>query len=64
MEICVVSMKCKDCMVCMLLQERRRQVDESDRAELLMRLKGDDVARTMAEERGYDPEVFISSAHV
>mmetsp|Transcript_25270 Transcript_25270/g.42349 ORF Transcript_25270/g.42349 Transcript_25270/m.42349 type:complete len:225 (+) Transcript_25270:281-955(+) len=37
-------------------KERRRQADESDRAELLMRLKGDDVARTMAEERGYDPE--------
>jgi len=46
-------------------KERRRQVDEQDRAELLSRLNGDDVARTLAEERGYDPEsqAFTSAAN-
>jgi hypothetical protein len=39
------------------LQEHRRQADERDRAELMMRIDGDEVARHIASERGYDPEV-------
>eukprot|EP00959_Pyramimonas_sp_CCMP1952_P263033 5500365-Pyramimonas_sp.AAC.1 len=50
---CIVQNTCN--------RERRRQADEKDRAELLSRLNGDDVARTLAEERGYDPEVGLTA---
>eukprot|EP00241_Pyramimonas_parkeae_P011743 CAMPEP_0114260674 /NCGR_PEP_ID=MMETSP0058-20121206/20632_1 /TAXON_ID=36894 /ORGANISM="Pyramimonas parkeae, CCMP726" /LENGTH=216 /DNA_ID=CAMNT_0001375963 /DNA_START=9 /DNA_END=656 /DNA_ORIENTATION=- len=44
------------CIDRVIRKEHRRKLDEQDRAELLMRLDSQDMQRSVAAERGYDPE--------